>query len=555
MTYADTATALRRELSELVIEADVPYRGARPLSAHDSLLVQQFRATILTWLNRSTGAVVPDDVSRSDWQWGPARLFADHLNRITVTTLTLTPPAVHADLGTPRENVTVERWRRAAVAATIGLDRELRLINTDPAVPVYAPRLERHPHRVDYPARLRVVDDNAAFAYALILLDTRVRGRPGWHHLGGFGDLSPRRSVAAAGLLSAVELCRRWTGAHNLPSSVDLRGYQHVPALIPGPVEPGMTGLYAAVHNTALRLDRTPRGDVMGRLVRSQRALTESLTRVVDTDDPSLTPLVARHDRFVQLVNEVRNLGGRVGAGVEVLLDSEQARGVVPTIQEPRPAEIARVVAVFRTIDNAIVDHLYQGVQDRTYLEKTGRHLGLPGPGGVRPATDEWKPYGGQTRIDLLHAARALRPPAAPQAARVPEKPSLVAGPTREMFDETLTAATPDHTAATGPLAGDPARADLSGDSLRRLEAAAGTASPAVQEALRDYYLRRPIGGGGLATHKGLGCEPGGILNGGSLRVRRSPGSPSSTPQSGRTRQDREVPSTGTPQPGLGPNR
>lgn len=556
MTYADVTATLRRELSDLLVEADVPYPyGQRALSGENSLLVQRYRASILNWLNRSTEAVVPGDVSRADWRWGPARLFADHLNRVAAVTLALTPPAGTLELGTPQPSHTVDTWRRAAVAATIALDRELRPLEgaaDPPATRRLAALGAAQPTRAetlvlgaDYGDRLRVIDDNAALTNALILLDVRVRGRPGWHRLGGVTTPSPRRGVSTEGLLNAVDLCRRWASAHDLPTVVDRRGHRATPTLVPGPIGPGVAGLHDAVHNTLLRLDARPRGDVMRLLIRSQAALTDGLLEAIGADDPSRAVLTARRAQYVRLANAARNLGGRVGGDLDVLVESEHSRGIVPTVQDSRPGEVARIAALLRLIDDKIATHVLRGAQERTYLVKDGRRLGTPGPGGVRRAADEWRPIDIATEPALLQIARALQVPG-DVVVGLPTlvERSVVVGPTREAFDETLQAATPAVTASQGPLVGEPARSNLSVVDRRQLRAASSS-TPAVQEALQDYLLRRPTRGAGFPRHKAHGKYPSPEATTTSAAPQRS----------GRSMEDRSVTPTSTTGTSLGPAR
>ncbi len=567
MTYADTATALRRELSDLLIEAEVPKaRFKHSLTAEESLLVQRYRASILTWINRTTQAVVPDDASRWDWRWGPARHFADQLNRVVVVTVALTPPAGTVELGTLQQTTTVERWRRAAVAATTGLDRELRSLTNapDPALRerhetlgVVGPPPDNRQLGADYGDRLRIVDDDAALTNALILLDVRTGGRPGWHRLGGIKDLSPRREVSTEGLLNALELCRRWTRAHDLPTTVDQRGHRAAPALVPGPIGAGMPGLHDAVHNTALRLTARPRGDVMRLLIRSQAALSDALVRTVSPDDPSHPALATRRAQYLALARESGNLGGHVGAGLDVLIESETARGVLTTVQAPQPGDVARIVSLLRTIDDKIAAHVRHGARDTTYVVRDGRHLGAPGPGGVRPAADEWKPLNYRTAPELLRAAAGVSPPdGAPSPRPAAPQPGLAVGPTRAAFDETLADSTPVRTASRSPLAGETARTELSNADRQHLRAAAA-ATPAVQDALQDYLLRRPHQGGGTAAGKGHGKDPSPEAITAATGGQRSDTQPCSTapPRSGRSMQDRSTTPMSTSRPSLGPPR
>ncbi|MFS0703261.1 hypothetical protein AB6N23_01940 [Cellulomonas sp. 179-A 9B4 NHS] len=503
MTYAQTATALRTALSDLLVDADVPRaRTQRPLTAEESRLVQAYRASVLTWINRTTQAVVPDDVARADVRWGPARHFADHLNRIAVATTTLTPAASTLDLGTMNPNPTVESWRQAAVAATIGLDREFdavaRLPQLHPRTPGRPDITGTSPGR-NYAERLRVVDDNAALTNALILLDVRIGGRPGWHRLGGARNLSGRREVSTDGLLNALELCRRWTRAHDLPTTVDERGHRAAPEVTPGPVRPGMPGVLAALRNTAARLDARPNGEAMRLLVRSQAALTHDLARITG-DDPALG---TRRARYRQLVEATTNLGGKLGGPALALLDSEQARALLVDVTAVTPAERDQALDVLHAIDHKIATHVRAGATDATYLVAHGRELAMPGPGGVRRAVQQWARIDATTAPVLLPAARALleTTPVSSTAG------DAVPGQSRADLDRAVTAATPDRTASTSSLLGPPARDTLTRADLARLRAASFP-SPAVEAATHDYLLRRPQRSGGVPTNKGKGKEP-----------------------------------------------
>ena len=183
MTYGKTAASLRRELIELLEEADVPRaRARRPLSAEESQLLQGYRSSVLNWINTSTQLIVPD-VAPHDWQWGPARHFANHLNRITVVTKGADTAGVRrrardpAAFGHARTVAPSSRQRDARAASRTRHPR-----GTDRAE---ARESRAMPGPSAYSDALRIVDDNAAMANAIILLDVRVAGRPNWHHLGG----------------------------------------------------------------------------------------------------------------------------------------------------------------------------------------------------------------------------------------------------------------------------------------------------------------------------------------------------------------------------------
>jgi hypothetical protein len=518
VTYGETAAALRAAVTDLLVEADVPRVGEqRPLTAEESELVQRYRSTVLEWVNRSTQLVVPEDVSRGDWRWGPARLFADHLNRVTVATSERTPPADTLQLGTRHASPTVEGWRQAAVAATLGLERELgplahlpedltaarRAVLEPPAREAAADARDGALIR-DYGDRLRVVDDNAALANAVILLDVRVGGRPGWHRLGGAPKVSSRRQVSAEGLLNAVDLCRNWTRAHALPTTIDEHGHSSrlTRELIAGPLRPGVAGALDALSNTLGRLEDRPNGDVMRQLIRSQAALSDELLRVAGDDAETRDALTSRRAHYGRAAAATANLGGRVGAGPEALIDAEQARALLRAATDASTDELRSVVAVLRSIDARIGDHLAGGVKDVTYLSATGHRFGEQ-VRGVRQAITVWAPI--EAMSPARRAARSLSSALGPDPRA--DSPRSAPRPPRADLDGTIAEVTPPRTAVSGPLAGAPSRSALSRQDQRSLREASFP-SPAVAAATEDYMLRRPKRSGGSPANKGKGKEP-----------------------------------------------
>lgn len=521
MTYGTIAATLRRELAALLDDAEVPKTrpGARPLTAEQRQLVQGYRMHVLDWGNRATQIVVPEQVSRRDARWGPARNFADQLARAAEGTRAVTVPIAPLDLGQVQESKTVEGWRRAAVAAAVAVDLELS--SFDPVGPVADPKRERRELLAgdmdagavagttplgpeDYLDRLRVVDDDAALANALILLDVRVSGRPGWHHLGGTKGPGPRRSVGAEGLLNAVELCRRWTRAHVLSSRIDERGHQPAPEVVP--VAPGMPGVIAPLRNTLTQLERNPpSGDAMRLLIRSQAGITVALLREATLDaDATASRLGERRAFYATMLGASANLGGRIGTSA-ALVESEQARAILASRVRPSTEELRQATELVGAIDSRIGHRILEGADDATYVVATGKHLAAAqtAGSGVRRATTKWSRVELWTAGDLLTAAAA--------AARSPVSaaqllPSSAGEPARADFDATLRASTPARTAATSPLLRAPVRETLSGPDMNAIRRASFP-SAAVEAVTHDYLLRRPKHRGGINTSKGAG-EP-----------------------------------------------
>ncbi|WP_313663439.1 hypothetical protein [Cellulosimicrobium cellulans] len=178
-----------------------------------------------------------------------------------------------AELASVQDTRLTETWRRAAVAAMTGREREL---------PVVADKIRFDDARV-------LLRDAADLTWALIALDARYFPLPGWQRLStkskwqdSFSTKEPHLVDSA---LSAAQLCSQWAmGITDAEAdAVDRLGYRPLSALIPTPYPFGFDGAIAAQHNVLVGLGAEfPSADSLIAIVRAQRLVSALATRAAE---------------------------------------------------------------------------------------------------------------------------------------------------------------------------------------------------------------------------------------------------------------------------------
>lgn len=418
MTYGETGALLRAAMTTLLrhrqAHLQTHIRRTEPIIAPDAgpeqradlgAQIRRYRHGILTWCHLAAVAAEP----RTSGNYLDTYISAknrtryagpfDHLRTALRTSMAKSSASLPTleELATPLGREPEEIWRHAARAAALGEH------DFDAGLGQGALSFEQS---------MTLVSDVATIVQALVVLDRRYVGTPGWENLPAAGRLG------WSALTVAMEA--------NLVSpdySIDTRGWRPPLQLIRGPASPGIQGVLEAEHNLLVRLRATPSITNLRRAVESQHHLSGILAAHV-TSEPVQEKWRARAQTHGTLLSGLRNLGG-VGYGSHGTRISEQAAHVLHRLSQlPRAIELdAKLIAGFDrrfdSIDTRIADHLEEGLREnRIYRRVQVPRIDTDSPGLVKPVRERFTTI--DSPGDLLTFTRTrLRPHnAQPDAVR-----------------------------------------------------------------------------------------------------------------------------------------
>jgi hypothetical protein len=311
-----------------------------------------------------------------------------------------------AELASVQDTRLTETWRRAAVAAMTGREREL---------PVVAERIRFDDARV-------LLRDAADLTWALIALDARYFPLPGWQRLSTKSKWQDSFSVKEPHLvdsaLSAAQLCSQWAAGITdaEAGAVDRLGYRPPIALMPVPYPFGFDGAIAAQHNLIVGLGAEfPSADSLIAIVRAQRLVSALATRaaeVVDANDLA-NEFGRRAENYQRLLGLLMGrVAGLLGRGQDAVVDAEAVQRAMEDAvgmgERVSGDQLAWLHRLFIMTDAYVAARVNQGIDERRYFVWNELTLSGMDMGGTRHAVRKYEPIDGRNHPNLFAAVKTL---------------------------------------------------------------------------------------------------------------------------------------------------
>ncbi|TRW47451.1 hypothetical protein [Georgenia yuyongxinii] len=382
--------------------AETTTRAEREAAAHRIL---RYRTLVWDYALQTATTVIPPAASVG-WE-APLRMVSWlEKDRLTPEDLPGARRASAVELGTVQDLPLVELWRRTALAALVGRERELPLI---------ADKINIEQAKV-------VLRDVADLVRGLVILDTRYSAIPGWQRLGGrksnSPSIDPRRRVLVNTTISAAQLCSQWAGnpTPDDVASTDRLGHLERAPLLPTPYPFGVDGAIAALHNTYVRLGlEFPRADVATAIVRTQRQMSALALQLAESsgEDEQVKVFTRRAERCARVLGLLaKDVGGNIGSGNAALGDAEaglSALAEAVQVGDSASAEkLESISRLFTMVDRRIATRIRQGIHDRYYLVCHEYGLSSEWIRGVRRPVRKFEPITKLSHPDLIDAANRL---------------------------------------------------------------------------------------------------------------------------------------------------
>jgi hypothetical protein len=404
--YGQNTGGLRESLRELLTFHRIQHRigGAGPrhvpatTTAEERELIgaqiARYRHSVLTWCHQGLYASNPhiDPRQLTRRTRGPV----DELHH----RLGITLASDHAGLPTLEELTTtqpfrlVELWRHAARACALG--------EHDFTAGAGYGRLSKA-------QALTLVHDVAEVTEALLALDRRYDGIPGWQHL-----TNPTR------LARAAEACATYSRYSDPSYSIDHLGWAPPVQLVDGPALPGIAGVLQAQHNLRIHLRTIPNAHSLRVVLDSQRCLShEAARRLTVSDPPRAARWAQRGLTYARLVQQTRDIGGNVGTGG---LAAGQGSIAASRIQQLRhdaltdPTHTRQLERISADIDERVAHALRYGITQRLYFQRANV-LGLQNRDGTleHVIRKRFIPMTGPLKAALIDLASNLPRPQPPR--------------------------------------------------------------------------------------------------------------------------------------------
>lgn len=407
--YGTNGRQLREELTTLLRQHRIQQRlggpGSHSIPATTTpeqreelgQLIQRYRYATLAWCLHAVAAADPRAGIEGTSSRGPAEDLRFRLTRST-NMLNAGMPSLD-EVSTPQDFAMVESWRQVARAAVLGEHDFPGLMDQG---------------RLSHAECLTVLKDAAEVTRGLVVLDKRYDNIRGW---------IPIRERAR--LDRAAHVCSVFAQDVEPDYSVDHKGWRPPSATIDGGPLPGIGGVLQAEHNMLVHLGQFPNALNLRRVMDGQRILSHEGARRAPSVAPELIEKwLEREQTYKRLIDETRNVGGRVGSGGEAAAEAANAvsrlrRIHVEEIKGPEP--LRDLDKLFTRTDGRLTAIIEQGVAERLYFVSVKAPRIVDGSVElVSPARERYAPIHSPAQTDLLAITRhQLRPtPAMPAAPR-----------------------------------------------------------------------------------------------------------------------------------------
>ncbi|KRA37903.1 MULTISPECIES: hypothetical protein [unclassified Nocardioides] len=403
MTYGQNGTLLRQELTTLLRQHRIQQRlgGAGSHTIPESttaeereLLGQQirrYRGAALGWCVHAVMEANPriNLGGSTERSRGPVEEFRHRL--LESIRMSNAGIASMKELSVEQKYPIVESWRQIAKAAVLGEHD-------------FAGDLARG--RMSQQECMTVLTDAAEVTRALVVLDKRYEGIPGWIPIRVRGRLD-----------RAAEVCAAFAGYDDPDYSVDQRGWRPPAATIDGGPLPGIGGVLQAEHNMLVHLSRFPEALSLRRVLDGQRILSHQAARRAPDVAPELIEgWLEREQTYKNLMGATRNVGGIVGNGGAAVAEAANAVSRMRElhVDEITSAEPLRDLnKLFTRADARIASIIEQGAAERLYFVSVKVPRIVDGTGQlVSPVRERYMPVSAAIDSDLLAITRyELRPP------------------------------------------------------------------------------------------------------------------------------------------------
>jgi len=416
--YGENGSRMRSELAVLLRQHRVQQRLGGPGSKFRATttaaereeygsLIRRYRQGILAWCAGSVETARPTAFSNlRSGPRNPFRLpgpdasppyqFAIALN-VAISESTARLPTLK-ELTAPHSNPVVERWREAARAAA--------LAEHDTNGGAIAGRLTLSQAQA-------LVSDVAAIAQALVVLDQRYTGTPGWEPLAG----SARLGWTALACALDVSLGQP-------DYSIDQTGWRPRVKPMRGEPRPGVLGVLQAEHNLLVHLKSFPNATNLRLIVDSQRLLSDRLAVHAAAISSEVGDRWARRARTYTLIQQqLRNVGGNLGTGGASAAEGANATTRLRQLRQDtviKPEEMTSFETLFTLIDARVSDVIEEGIRRHAYLQRIAVPELTMSPNGIHEVVKErFRPVERPADLDLIQTVRERLQPAASPSTRV----------------------------------------------------------------------------------------------------------------------------------------
>src|SRR4051794_4451681 len=417
--YGENGGLMRAELSALLRQHRIQQRiggeGISTVAATTTTttdqrrqlgeLIRRYRQGVLVWCHQATVAAAPATASNlSHTPVNPFRAAESHHGALAALSRAVeqavaastAPLATIDELAMPHDLPLVEHWRHAARAAALGEhDFDAGLGHG----------------RLDAQQTQTLIADIAAVVQALVVLDQRYSNIPGWEKLH-----RPKRlgwSALACALDASLE---------PPDYAIDLHGWRPPTKVIKGPGKPGLLGVLQAEHNLVIRMRSLPSAMNLRLVVDSQRLVSGQLASLVEKTEPALHDAwTVRERTYVDLQQELRNVGGRIGTGGLAAAEGANAVSRLRRIRSGAdldPRVLHGFNTLFAKLDRRVADAIEGGIKRNGYLMRVKVPRIMDNSGQVvAPPRERYLPLGVAEHTAILQLVRdRLRPVVGPPA-------------------------------------------------------------------------------------------------------------------------------------------
>lgn len=399
--YGENTRLLRDALRELLTQHriqqriggpgihTVPETTTRTERAAIGEQIARYRHAVLVWCHEATRAANPriSLTGTSARTRGPAEELRYRLDAAITADPATQPPLDELTSGHRFE--LVDLWRQAARACALGEH------DFDAGVGY---------GRLSTAQCLTVIHDAAEITRALVGLDRRYDGIPGWRRLKDPGRLGRAAEVAAT-----------YSGYDNPDYSVDRRGWKPPARIVDGPGLPGLAGVLQAQHNLLLHLITFPDAHSLRVILDSQHVVSREVARRLDSNPDLAGRWEHRAATYGRLVRQTRDVGGLYGkgglaAGQAALAATRMQKFPADVMTDPQ--QLRRLERTSAGIDERICTAIELGITERLYFQRIRVPVVENDQGDlIQGPRREWRPVTGPVQDELLDTVRNnLRP-------------------------------------------------------------------------------------------------------------------------------------------------